>query len=185
MVVVDDDLDPIQELIQMCIEIVNPQLPDEIINTYGSQAYLQFLERNFTDQSPIDTWGYSYAQRLYALNGINQIDHIISKLIENPFCKSATISLVRREQDDFHTPCLTSLDFKIRDEALIVTATYRSQDIGKKMYGDAIEVLKIAHMMMLRLKVKRIILFHSISSAHVYIGDLEMLRTLTIPIKTL
>lgn len=181
---IKDDQEPIIEVLPLWIEIIQPTLPDKIIDAYGDTRYLQFLSKNFTDLTPILDWGYSYAQRLYSYNGINQIDYAIDKLSSNPFSKSVTISLLNAQQDRTHTPCLTTLDFKIRDEVLIINTMFRSQDIGKKMYGDALEILKIGNYILKKVPAKTIILIDTISSAHIYRSDLEMVRSIIDTIET-
>jgi len=65
------------------------------------------------------------------------------------------------------------LDFKIRDDTLIVSGFFRSQDIGKKMYADALELLNIGHAISKELDiVKNISIIHFISSAHIYKEDI-------------
>ena len=142
-----DDKGIIIEIVPLFIEIIHPSLPDKIIDRFGDKIYLDFLARNFGDKSPLKEWGYSYAQRLYSYNKRDQVQEMIDKLNKNPFSKSATISLLKNEEDKKHKPCLTSLDFKIRNDSLIIHAMFRSQDIGKKMYGDAMELLKLGKKM--------------------------------------
>lgn len=168
----------ILEIVPLCIEIIHPTVPDKIIDTYGDKYYLQFLSSNFSDVTPVLDWGYSYAQRLYSFNDANQIEGVIKKLSGDPFSKSVTITLLNNTQDKTHTPCLTTLDFKIRDEVLIIHAMFRSQDIGKKMYGDALEILKIGNNIIQKVPAKKIMLIHMIASAHIYLDDLERVRSI-------
>jgi len=175
---VPDDKGSIIEVVPFFIEIIDPPLIDEIIKSKGNKEYLDFLDKNFNDLSPLEEWGYSYAQRLYSLNNVNQINEVITTLNKNPFSKSATISLLLPVQDKKHKPCLTTLDFKIRDSHLIINAFFRSQDIGNKMYGDAFELLKIGKAMSHKLPIKKVILIHTICSAHVYSIDIERLYTI-------
>lgn len=175
---IQDDKGPILETVPLFIEIIHPLLPDKIIDTYGDKIFLDFLSKNFEHLSPIKEWGYSYAQRLYSFNNTDQIQEVINKLNKNPFSKSATISLLLNDEDKNHKPCLTTLDFKIRNEALIINASFRSQDMGKKMYGDALELLKIGNKMIQRIPAKQIVLILAISSAHIYLNDIEKVRSI-------
>lgn len=175
---IQDDKGSILETVPLFIEIINPSLSDRIIEAYGDKAFLDFLSKNFECLSPIDEWGYSYAQRLYSFNNTDQIQEVINKLNKNPFSKSATISLLINDEDKKHKPCLTTLDFKVRNNTLIINAMFRSQDIGKKMYGDALELLKIGNKMIQKLPAMGIILILSICSAHIYLNDIEMVRSI-------
>ncbi|MCW3111489.1 MAG: Thymidylate synthase [Segetibacter sp.] len=173
-----DDKGPILELVPLSIEMIHPAVSDKIIDAYGDKETLQFLSKNFTELSPITDWGYSYAQRLYSYNSVNQIEYVIAKLIKDPLSKSTTISLLKSEQDKAHTPCLTTLDFKIRNETLIINAIFRSQDVGQKMYGDALEILKIGNNIIQLVPAQRVILIHTIGSAHIYRTDLDMIHSI-------
>ena len=174
-----DDKGTILEVVPFFIEMIHPPLIDKIINSYGDEMHLAFLDKNFNDISAMEEWGYSYAQRLYSFNNTNQINECIEKLNNNPVSKSATISLLLNYQDKKHKPCLTTLDFKIRNSNLIINAFFRSQDIGNKMYGDALELLKLGKAMSRTLPVKEIILIHTICSAHIYSIDLEKVHRIT------
>ena len=175
---IEDDKGPILETVPLFIEIIHPLLPDKIIDVYGDKEHLNFLSKNFECLSPIEEWGYSYAQRLYSFNNTNQVQEVIDKLNKNPFSKSATISLLINDEDKRHKPCLNTLDFKIRNETLIINAMFRSQDIGKKMYGDALELLKLGKNMIQKIRANKITLIHAISSAHIYKSDLEMIQSI-------
>ena len=176
--IVEDDKGTIIDIVPLFIEINNPSITDKVIDKYGNKGDLDFLQKNFTDLSEIEEWGYSYAQRLYDYNGINQINEVIYKLTNNLTSKSATISLLKREDDKKHKPCLTTLDFKIRDEKLIIHAFFRSQDVGNKMYGDAHEIVKLGRVINEKLKIENINLLLSICSAHIYSVDLDKIRTI-------
>lgn len=175
---IQDDKESILETIPLFIEIICPSLSDKIIDSYGDKKILDFLSKNFGDLSPTVDWGYSYAQRLYCYDNTNQIQEVINKLNKNPFSKSATISLLKDDEDKRHRPCLTTLDFKIRNDTLIINAMFRSQDIGKKMYGDALELLKIGKNILEKVQAKKIILIHAISSAHIYKSDVELVHSI-------
>ena len=173
---IPDDKGTILEIAPFFIEMIDPPLNDAIIDSYGNKATLDFLNKNFNDLTPIDDWGYSYAQRLYSLDNTDQMEDVIATLNKNSFSKSATISLLLSQQDKKHKPCLTTLDFKIRESNLIINAFFRSQDIGNKMYGDALELIKIGRSMGQKLPIKKIILIHTICSAHIYSIDIERLQ---------
>ena len=164
------------EKIPVVIEITNPILPDEIIKRYGQKEFVTFMERNFSDMASIENWGYSYAQRLYDFEGVNQVSEIVKILKSNPNAKSATINLLSLNGDKFHKPCLTSLDVKIRDGKLLVIGFFRSQDVGKKMYADALELYKIGHSIGKELGIQDISLMHLISSAHIYESDIDKIQ---------
>jgi thymidylate synthase len=176
---VPDDKGMIRELLSLIVHINNPIQNDQIIQRYGNSNILSFMKRNFRELESIPDWKYSYAQRLYDINGTNQIANVIEILRSNIFSKSATISLMSSSADTYHKPCLVAIDFKVRNNTLFVTGFFRSQDIGKKMYADAIELLHIGNIISAELGINTIEIIHFISSAHLYeIDRPELLKLL-------
>jgi thymidylate synthase len=174
-----DDKGMIRELLTLIVHMSKPVENDRIIQQYGNREILSFMKRNFRDLESIPDWKYSYAERLYDNNGINQIANVIEILRSNAFSKSATISLINSSADIYHRPCLVTIDFKVRHETLFVMGFFRSQDIGKKMYADALELLHIGNIISVALRITTIEIIHFISSAHIYEVDrLELLRLL-------
>lgn len=174
--IIDDDKGKIKELLDFLIIIRGIEENDPIIKRYANKKIIEWMKQNFEKTEPIDNWGYSYGQRLYNFGGINQIKSIIQKLKKNSAAKSATISLMLPPNDIRHVPCLIALDFKIRNKKLITTAFFRSQDIGKKIYADAISIKSLASKIAkaLSMPVAEFVFF--IKSAHFYLDDLEQLK---------
>jgi len=134
------------------------------------------MQNNFFNQEPVDNWGYSYSQRLFNYNKINQIKMVIKQLKNNPLAKSAVITLTKPGFDSRHVPCLTTLDFKIRNRKLLLTCFARSQDIYKKMYADILCLAKIQKEVADKLNTKIGALYLNIVSAHIYQGDFAKAR---------
>lgn len=170
----DEDV-KIKEVLDLFIEIEKPLLVDEIIEKYGDQYMIEQLKIVLLDTKPGE-WGWSYGQRLFGDNSkyINQIEFIVNKLKRKPETKSATITCLF-PQEDFqkgaHIPCICLLDFKIRNKKLNMTVCLRSQDIGKKMYGDALAMGtlmgKVAKDVGISVGTLKIL----IMSAHIYEDD--------------
>ena len=68
-----------------------------------------------------------------------------------------------------------SLDFKVRNDTVLVTAFFRSQDIGKKMYADALELYTIGKSIAQSLDIANVAIVHFVSSAHIYQEDFPMI----------
>jgi len=174
--IIDDDKGKIKELLDFLIIVRRIEEDDPIIKEYANKEAIEWMKKNFEKTEPINNWGYSYAQRLYNFLGINQIESIVQKLKKNPVAKSATISLMLPSDDTKHIPCLVALDFKIRNKKLITTAFFRSQDIGKKIYADALVIKLLAGKIAeaLSIPIGEFVFF--IKSAHFYLDDLEQLK---------
>ena len=65
------------------------------------------------------------------------------------------------------------LDFKLRNDTLILNTFFRSQDICKKMYADTICLTEILNDMAETLKIKNTQLNLYIMSAHIYENDFK------------
>lgn len=170
----------IKEILDLFIDIENPFVIDEIIKKYGDQYIIEQLKTVLLDTKPGD-WGWSYGQRLFGFGQakINQIEFIINKLKQKPETKSATITCLF-PQEDFqkgaHIPCITLLDFKLRDNRLNMTVCLRSQDIGKKIYGDALALGKLMENVAKKLNVSTGVLKLFIMSGHIYENDFNRIE---------
>ncbi|MHA2295364.1 MAG: thymidylate synthase [Candidatus Hodarchaeales archaeon] len=111
----------------------------------------------------------SYGWRLYNNNG-NRINWVIDKLRNNIWTKSATVSLILPD-DKKYIPCVSLLDFKIRENTLLLSVTCRSLDVGKKALYNFYALSDIAHEIATTINVKDINLKILILSAHVYQKD--------------
>lgn len=163
----------LHELLGVHIVIENPSEKDEFIQKNGDLSMIEWMKNNFFSEKNVLDWGYSYGQRLTNYKGINQIENVKEKLLKNPESKSATICLNNPKGDEKHSPCINILDFKLRNNTLILNTFFRSQDICKKMYADAICLTEILNDMAETLKIKNTQLNLYIMSAHIYENDFE------------
>ncbi|MDD4352886.1 MAG: thymidylate synthase [Candidatus Nanoarchaeia archaeon] len=163
----------LKEIINLIFEIENPLENDEIIKKFGDEAMIKFMFSNFLEQEPVLNWGYSYGQRIFNFENIDQLEDIKQKLKKNTESKSATLCLMNPPKDKNHSPCINVLDFKIRDGHLILTAFFRSQDIGKKFYADALCITHLGKMITKEFENIPIKLVMNIVSAHIYEPDLK------------
>jgi len=115
----------------------------------------------------------SYAWRLYSYNDKNQIEAIINKLKNKPESKSATITTFFPNEDVQYIPCVSLLDFKIRERTLILTATCRSLDFGKKAIYNFYCLSDILHNVKEELGIHESRLNVHVISAHIYEKDLK------------
>lgn len=170
---VPDDKGMIRELSPLYLTITHPTVHDTIIENVGDKSMIVFMRQNFENVNPIAGWGYSYAQRISS-----QVDIVIQKLQTYPSTKSATISLLKPGEDHQHMPCLATVDFKIRQNRLCVHAFFRSQDIGKKMYADALALLQLGTSVAQSISIPGICLYCTICSAHIYEADISTMQQL-------
>lgn len=162
-----------KEILNVIIFVLNPQVLDKLTAKFMDLKMFDWMQKNFFGKKSLEEWGYSYGQRLFDYNGIDQIKSLTGRLKTNPQVKSATITLMRPGFDNQHVPCLTTLDFKVRNKKLLLTCFFRSQDIYKKMCVDMLCLAKIQKNMAKQLRVNPGYLCFHIVSAHVYKEDFE------------
>lgn len=133
-----DGSKPAKEVSNLYISVDNPQISDQILEKHADPAAIDWMVlKNFGGTKPIDDWGYSYGMRMRNFKGVDQVAKVIEKLKQRPESKSAAITLMDPMVDFAgHMPCIIALDPKIREDKLILTGFFRSQDIGKKFYAD-------------------------------------------------
>lgn len=134
----------LKECLNIFLTIEKPLESDPILRDHADPRMIEWMRDNFLKLEPVSDWGYSYGQRFLSYDGIDQIEQVITKLKKNPESKSATITLMNPLGDQHHMPCIVAIDFKIREGKLMTTASFRSQDVGKKLYADVICIGEIA-----------------------------------------
>ncbi len=167
---------PIKEVIQLAVVIDNAIKEDKIVQKFGDSSMIEWMKGNFLTIIPINL-GYSYGKRLTDFDGVNQIDRVIKKLRDKPESKGATMTFLKPTEDTKHIPCICVIDFKLRNNKLISSAFFRSQDIGKKFYADALCLGEIQAKIAKELGVSVGSLVFFIASAHIYESDLPKITT--------
>jgi len=167
----------VKELQHLVLTIKNPELNDAIIRKYGDKAMIDWMLSNFLEQKTVPELknGLSYGTRLFNYNGKNQVEWVIKKLKAKPETKAATIPMILPE-DEGYIPCVSVLDFKIRDGKLMLTAMCRAIDFGKKVYANLIALYKIQQMVSEQVNVPAGELIMYLVSAHIYDEDYKNVR---------
>jgi thymidylate synthase len=170
-----DDGQPINEFLDLYLEIHDP-VPEPAIAAVSPQMSA-WMHANFTEKKPVPELGNSasYATRLRDYHGKNQVAAVVKKLRAKPETKSATITTIMPNDDTSYVPCVSLLDFKVRDGTLILTATCRSLDFGKKALHNLAELAAIGREVQAAVKAARLALHVHAISAHVYQADIKSL----------
>jgi len=161
------------EILHLILIINNPNEFDDIL--YSQEGPMKdWMEKNFSEIKRVpelnDSWSYGW--RLYNFNGLNQLKWVIEKLKKKPESKSATISMLNAISNESYIPCVSLLDFKIRDNVLILTVFCRSLDFGKKAIHNFTNLADIAKKVATSVNLKKTQLFIEVASAHIYKEDL-------------
>jgi thymidylate synthase len=175
-----DDL-PVLEVPRVTITVDAPRTADAIVQEYGDVARLQWMHANFTDLSLVRELGdaRSYASRLFDYGGVgrDQVEWVIERLRADPTSRSATITTFEPLLDTTYIPCVSVLDFWIRDGALEQVVYAHSIDFGAKGYGNLVELAWLQEHVASELGVPVGRLDFLVKSAHVYETEFEYMNT--------
>jgi thymidylate synthase len=158
----------------------NRRAPTRSWPSLGDAERLAWMHANFTDHALVTELGpaRSYASRLYdyAAAGRDQVQWVIDRLRTDPTSRSATITTFEPLLDTTYIPCVSLLDFWIRNEQLESIVYAHSIDFGAKGYGNLVELAYLMERVAggLNLPVGR--LDFVVKSAHIYEPDLSMMR---------
>lgn len=171
---------PILELDQVALHVAGPASADPLVDRLGDPERLAWMHANFTDHARVAALGdaRSYASRLYdyAAQGRDQVGWVIDRLRRDPATRSATITTFEPLLDTTYIPCVSLLDFWIRDEALEQVVYAHSIDFGAKGYGNLVELAYLQERIAAELGRGLGRLVFIVKSAHVYETEYEYMR---------
>ncbi|MFI6814120.1 hypothetical protein ACIBG7_17015 [Nonomuraea sp. NPDC050328] len=119
----DDDRGPILEAPAVLFTIKQISHDDPLLARHGDPAKAALYARKFTEEQVVAPFKYSYGERI---NG--QLTWAADVLRRKPYSKSAWISLTRPAEPPNEVPCLAGVAFRIRQDRLVLTAAFRSQN---------------------------------------------------------
>jgi thymidylate synthase len=161
-----------RELAHVSVAIADPSPDDEVIARLGDPQWLDWMHANFFDRKDVAELGdaKSYAARLfdYAGGGRDQLAWVVDRLRADPECRSATITTFQPLTDTSYVPCVSMLDFWLRDGAVELVVYAHSLDFGKKAYGNLVELARLQHRVADELAAATGALVVHAKSAHVY-----------------
>jgi thymidylate synthase len=174
-----DDL-PILEIDRVTLDVAHPSSTDAIVDRLGDPERLAWMHANFTDHARVAALGdaRSYAGRLYdyAGQGRDQIRWVVDRLRADPLSRSATITTFEPLLDTSYIPCVSLLDFWIRDEAVELVVYAHSIDFGAKGYGNLVELAFLQEHVARELGRDLGRLVFLVKSAHVYESEFAYMR---------
>lgn len=171
---------PIVELFRAGLEVTSPVADDPIIARYGDPERLAWMHANFTDHSRVEELGGSdsYATRLfdYARTGRDQVRWVIDRIAANPSTRDATITTFEPLTDSSYVPCVSLLDFWLREGTLQVDVYAHSIDFGTKGYANLVELAALQARVAHELAVPVGTLTMTVKSAHIYETEIGLMR---------
>ena len=177
---------PTREVALLTIVVDEPDPADAVIAELGDPEWLRGMHANFFEPRPVAELGGadSYATRLfdYEHGGRDQVAWVVERLRADSECRDATITTFQPHSDTTYIPCVSLLDFWLRDGAVELIVYAHSLDFGKKAYGNLVELAALqAHVAQELASSPGRLVLH-VKTAHVYQPELELMRALTTPI---
>jgi thymidylate synthase len=180
---------PILEIENATLVVAAPDADDPLIAQHGDGERLAWMRANFADHDRVEALGgaRSYASRIfdYAGAGRDQLAWVIDRLRADPASRSATITTFEPLTDTTYIPCVSLLDFWLRDGAVALVVYAHSIDFGAKGYGNLTELALLQHQVADALERPVGELRFIVKSAHIYDTErAEMLRITASPSPT-
>ncbi len=170
----------ILEVAHATLVIARPDADDPLIAAHGDPERLAWMRANFADHARVEALGdaRSYASRIfdYAAAGRDQLAWVIERLRTDPASRSAAITTFEPLIDTTYIPCVSLLDFWIRDGAVELVVYAHSIDFGAKGYGNLTELALLQHAVAIALERPVAALRFAIKSAHVYDTERTYMR---------
>lgn len=170
---VKDEDKMLKEVAHLEIKVSAPEAGDPVLKKYGNKKMLDWMLSNFLEKRLVPELknSLSYGCRLFDYNGKDQIAWAVEKLKKKPENKSTTITMLMPGSDGGYIPCISTMDFKIRNKKLVLTAFCRSLDFGKKAYANMVALHEIQGIIAKKVGVETGALVLYVVSAHVYTED--------------
>jgi thymidylate synthase len=174
------DGDETRELALVTLAVAEPDPDDETIAREADSEWLDWMHRNFTALDDVPELGgaRSYARRLRAYEGRDQIAWVIGRLRSDPACRSASITTFQPLVDTTYIPCISLLDFWLPDARLELVVYAHSLDFGKKAYGNLVELARLQHEVAVGVGAPVGPLVIHAKSAHIYAPELDAMGEL-------
>ena len=176
---------PMLEVAHVTLVVAAPDADDPLIARHGDPERLRWMRANFAAHDRVEALGgaRSYASRLfdYAGSGRDQLAWVIDRLRADPASRSATITTFEPLTDTTYIPCVSLLDFWVRDGAIELIVYAHSIDFGAKGYGNLVELASLQRHVARALDrpVGRLLMI--VKSAHVYETELDYVRRVLSP----
>ena len=123
------------ELLGRTVHLAAATEPDDVLERFADRQMVQEMQKVFFSEGP-NTLGHSYAKLICGPGGRHDLQDVIDLLKKEPATKRALITFA--SQPGGKVPCITALQFLIRDDALQLMYFARGQDVFRKFYADAL-----------------------------------------------
>jgi thymidylate synthase len=165
-----------RELRSLCVGFEEADFrADPLLARFASSRHVDEMRKVFFSTER-NSFGHSYADKLRGPQGRHDLSDVAELLARDPWSKRAVVTLAG--QGDGEVPCINAVHFMRRDGGLVASYFARGQDIFRKFYADALCIHEMAGRVAARLETPVIGVSGLISSAHIYLDDLNEIQTL-------
>lgn len=138
--IMDED-QKLREVRNFYMTIAHIDEKDPILQKYADKKRIGLMKEKYATCGLVGDYKVDYGSRVFNNHGINQLEWAIKRIRNKPETKSATISL--HEPGEDMLPCLSLLDFKLRNGFMDMTAVYRSQNTFWSMPGNMLALYQM------------------------------------------
>lgn len=147
--------------------------PDEILDRFADQQMIQEMNKVFFREDP-NSLGHSYAKLIRGPQGRHDLRDIIELLQREPLTKRGVLTL--SGQPGGKVPCVTAVQFLVRNSTVQTIYFARGQDAFKKFYADALCLAGMAEKVAEALRLCAGPVNGFIGSAHIYHQDMSAIQ---------
>lgn len=174
-----------REILNLVIKVENPEKDItgavEILNSFKKWVYppIDEIAEVIMSRKLSPTYSFSYGPRLFNFdNTINQIDDFLIPLLKkNNFSRRGIVTLWHPTEDSKsykrEIPALISIDFKMRNKKLNVTAIVRSNDLFFGWPANIYQIFVLQEYVAKELDCKTGSLTTFSNSAHIFKDQFE------------
>lgn len=173
----DEDVS-IKEVLGLSVKIKKPKATDIIVERCGNEAVTNNMLKKFSQGIKMENRPFTYGQRIYDYKGINQFEWVVDRVKKKRETKSAAISLLYPGESLQNLPCLTTLDFKVRNNKLFLQFFFRSQNILGRQYANLIALADLQSRLAKHCEAEVGEMQGYIASAHIYEYDFDSAKNL-------
>lgn len=162
----------------------NKILPRALFTTLSDEISLDAIafydsgSKKFSEDQKVFSTSYGYRARHY--DNVNQIQDVIQQLRKDPSSRRAVIHIhAVGDGDKKYSPCIDSLHFFIRNQALECHTIWRSENVFRLLPTNIFEFTMLQELIASELELPLGPYAHTVSSLHYYLDDeLNLIQTI-------
>ncbi len=147
--------------------------PDVILDRFADERMVGEMNKVFFSDSP-NSLGHSYAKLICGPDGRHDLQDIIALLAKEPLTKRALVSFSSRPGGK--VPCVSAVQFLIREGGLQLMYFARGQDAFRKFYADGLCLNTMAEKVATALHIAPGTVNGFIGSGHIYHSDMPAIQ---------